>query len=361
MGKKISRFWAETSGSVAVIIGISLAVVAGFAALAIDLGHLGSVKSELQQAADAGALGGARALITQVPAAVPFVNKPNFVDAPGIATDTVKLNYADGNVLANADVQAGYWDLTWHWNTAPKDATTGAINLLPTTTPADPTRYVPAVRVKVDKAEGSNSGPVSNYLAGVIGTPTSKEAAQSVAGVFKVEGKGISSVPAQSCFPFAVPIKWVNDWQTNHLNDDPPLTVVIGSDYHAEDGGQWTSFLIDANNVPTIRDLINNGNPTPLSTGDQIWIQPGTKDTLFSDMSVDEGKIGLLPVVPDDYATHDYTTLLGFVAFYLDDAVGGAGKYIKGHFVKDYVDYDGTPGTPTNNYGAAGAKTALIN
>jgi Flp pilus assembly protein TadG len=361
MSKKIARFWAETSGAVAVIAGLSLAALAGFAALAIDLGHLGAVKSELQQAADAGALGGARALITQIPAAVPFVNKPNFVDAPTVATNTVKLNYADNHLLTNANVQAGYWDLTWRWNTAPKDATTGAINLLPTTTPFDPTRYVPAVRVKVDKAAGSNSGPVTNYLAGIIGTPTSKESSQAVAGVFKVDGKGIASVPAQSCFPFAVPVCWVNDWQANHLNDDPPLSVIIGSDYHAEDGGQWTSFLIDANNVPTIRDLIDNGNPTPLSVGDRIWIQPGTKTTLFVDMSVNEGKIGLLPVVPDDYATHDYTTLLGFVAYYLDDAVGGSGKYIKGHFVKDYVDYDGTPGTINNNYNASGAKTSLVN
>ena len=36
----------------------------------------------------------------------------------------------------------------------------------------------------------------------------------------------------------------------------------------------------------------------------RIYIQPGTKSTLYSDLAVDKGKIGLLPVVMDDFATH---------------------------------------------------------
>ena len=144
---------------------------------------------------------------------------------------------------------------------------------------------------------------------------------QAVAAVFPRKGKGINSVPAQSCLPFATPISWV----TAHWNDDPPTSFRIGSTYHSEDGGEWTSFLIDANNVPTIRDLIVNGNPTPMTVGDNIYIQPGTKSVLYSDLAVDIGKIGLLPIVADDFATHEYTPLLGFVAFYLEDT-GGSGE-----------------------------------
>ena len=132
---------------------------------------------------------------------------------------------------------------------------------------------------------------------------------------------------------------------THHINDDPPTSFRIGSTYHSEDGGEWTSFLIDANNVPTIRDLIVNGNPDPLTVGDNIYIQPGTKSVLYSDLAVDVGKIGLLPIVRDDFATHEYTPLLGFVPFYLE-ATGGSGEsaYVQGHFVKDYVFYDANPG-----------------
>ena len=88
-----------------------------------------------------------------------------------------------------------------------------------------------------------------------------------------------------------------------------------------------------------------DGNPTPLTVGDHIYIQPGTKSVLYSDLAVDIGKIGLLPVVADDFATHEYTPILGFAAFYLEDC-GGSGNsaYVQGHFVKGYVDYDGTPG-----------------
>ncbi len=151
-----------------------------------------------------------------------------------------------------------------------------------------------------------------------MGIADASPSAQAVAAVFPRKGKGIKSVPAQSCFPFATPLSWV----TEHWNDDPPTSFRIGSTYHAEDGGEWTSFLIDANNVPTIRDLIVNGNPDPLTVGDNIYIQPGTKSVLYSDLAVDIGKIGLLPIVADDFATHEYTPLLGFVAFYLEDYRG---------------------------------------
>ena len=75
---------------------------------------------------------------------------------------------------------------------------------------------------------------------------------------------------------------------------------------------------------------------------------------------MDIGKTGLLPVVCDDFSTHEYTPLLAFVAFYLEDT-GGSGNscYIQGHFVRSYVDYDGTPGG-TYNFGASAAAPALV-
>ena len=192
-----------------------------------------------------------------------------------------------------------------------------------------------------------------------MGIADASPSAQAVAAVFPRKGKGITSVPAQSCLPFATPISWVRA----HWNDDPPTSFRIGSTYHSEDGGEWTSFLIDANNVPAIRNLIDNGNPTPIKVGDNIYIQPGTKSVLYTDLAVDIGKIGLLPIVEDDFATHEYTPLLAFVAFYLEDC-GGSGNsaYVQGHFVKGYVDYDATPGPPNGSlyFGADAATPALV-
>ena len=78
MSKKLAGLMAETSGAVAVITAIALVVICGAAALAIDLGHLVSVKNELQIAAEASALGGARALCTQIPGSLSFVDIPNW-------------------------------------------------------------------------------------------------------------------------------------------------------------------------------------------------------------------------------------------------------------------------------------------
>jgi len=358
MSKKLAGLMAETSGAVAVITAITLVVICSAAALAIDWGHLASVKNELQIASEASALAGARALCKQIPGSLSFVAIPNWVDGALATDDILKKNAADSVLLSSADIQLGVWDLTWHWSTAPKDTTTGAIQLLPQSTTCDST-HIPAVRVKIDKDTGVNNGKVQFSLAQVMGISDATPAAQAVAAVFPRKGAGIKSVPAQSCFPFATPLSWV----TEHWDDDPPTSFRIGSTYHSEDGGEWTSFLIDANNVPTIRDLIENGNPTPLSVGDNIYIQPGTKSVLYSDLSVDIGKVGLLPIVADDFATHEYSPLLGFVAFYLEDC-GGSGNsaYVQGHFVKGFVDYDGTPGPPGGSlyFGADAATPALV-
>jgi Flp pilus assembly protein TadG len=355
MLKQLVKSLADPSGSVALITAIGLLAVCGGAALATDIGHLVSVKSELKIAAEAGALAGARGLCTQIPASASFIDKPNWTNGNAMITDILGKNSADGHALTSADTQVGYWNLTWHFNTAPRDPDTGAITLLPATTPPNPL-YVPAVRVKIDKTSGVNNGKVVFSLAKILGYNDSSSSAQAVAAVFPRQNQGILTVPAQSCFPFAIPLNVV----TQHYNDDPAPSFDIGSTYHTDDGGQWTSFTVDANNVPTIRDLIDNGNPTPLSVGDQIYIQPGTKSTLYSDFSDMTGKIGLLPVVPDNFATHDTSPIVGFVAFCVDGA-GGSGNsaYVRGHFVNGYIDYDGTPGG-TYNFGASAGAPALV-
>lgn len=358
MWKKLARLMGETSGAVAVVTGIALVAICGAAALATDWGRLSSVQNELQVAADASSLSGARALCKQIPG-TSFVAIPNWGEGTTYTAEILGKNAADGVLLANADIQLGVWNLAWQWSTAPRDGTTGTIQLLPQSTKLDAT-HLPAVRVKIDKKAGENNGPVQFSLARVMGINDASPSAQAVAAVFPRKKWGIKSVPAQSCFPFATPISWVRD----HINDDPPTPFRIGSTYHSEDGGEWTSFLIDANNVPAIRDLILNGNPDPMTVGvDNIYIQPGTKSVLYSDLAVDVGKIGLLPIVVDDFATHEFSPLLGFVPFYLE-ATGGSGTscYVQGHFVKGFVDYDATPGPSDESlyFGADAATPSLV-
>jgi hypothetical protein len=107
----------------------------------------------------------------------------------------------------------------------------------------------------------------------------------------------------------------------------------IGIHYPTSEAGQWTSFQFDSNSVPTIRDLIANGNPTPLSVGDDIWIQPGTKTTLYS--SVQIGAEVLLPIV-QNADTHAFVPVIGFIGFHITASVGGSGKYIERYFLPSF-------------------------
>ena len=56
------RIFKQERGAVLVLVGVLMFVLIGFAALAIDLGHLYVVRNELQNAADSGALAGAHNL-----------------------------------------------------------------------------------------------------------------------------------------------------------------------------------------------------------------------------------------------------------------------------------------------------------
>lgn len=328
MGSKVRGFFSDTSGAIAIVTALTIAILLGMAALAIDVGHLMVVKSELQKAADAGALAGARAMVPYVTTSLP--PQPNWSQGQAKATQTAQLNKADGQLLTNCQVQTGYW------NTATRILQSTGI------TPGN--NDSPAVRVTAAKAAGQNGGPVELFFGTILGLNTSNVSAQALAMIAPLGG-----IPAHGGgFPLAVPKALVDQY----WYQDPPVSFKIGSTYHSPDGGQWTSFLANENNVPTIRKLMEEGNPAPLNVGDNIWIQPGTKATLYADAAAYVGQTFVLPVVTTDFDTHSYTPILGFVSFYVEDAQGGSGKYVEGHFVKDRPVPGAIPGGPYYNGGS---------
>jgi hypothetical protein len=144
---------------------------------------------------------------------------------------------------------------------------------------------------------------------------------------------GPYNIPPGGAFPLAVPKELLDQYQWDR---QPPETVQIGG---GGDDGQWTSFVIGANDVPTIRELMASGNPSDLKIGDNIWIVPGTKTTLYEEAAA---KIGgppvVVPVVNTDFSTQSYTPILGFASLVIEDAQGGADKYIRGHFVRNVIN-----------------------
>jgi Flp pilus assembly protein TadG len=339
--KRLRDLGDDQTGSFAIWGAIAIVVIMGFAALALDVGHLVTAKSELEKAADAGALAGARAL-NLIP---PY---PNFTNSSIVATATVKENKVNQNLITDCAVQVGYWDLTWKSGSAPA-------NLLPTGTTPSATQ-LPACKVTLSKSSGNNGGPLTMWFAQFLGVKVDPLSASAVATM--VAQSPVVNIPAGDAFPVATPISWVKQmWNPNADS----ASFRIGSAYHSPDGGQWTSFLIDANDVPTIRSLIDNGNPTPLKIGDNIYIEPGTKTTLYSEAATKIGQTVLLPIVCDSFDTHAWTPLLAWVPFYIEDAQGGSGKYIQGHFVAHYNAPSATGSSNAPNYGAIGYNAKLVN
>jgi Flp pilus assembly protein TadG len=337
MKQGIKQLVADQSGVIAVWAAIAFVGLAGFAALVVDIGRLAIVRGELQKAADAGALAGARGLTGAT---------PNWTNAQGLATATAKENKANGSLITNCDVQVGYWDLSWTQATAP--ASLKSSGIVPTS------QDVPAVKVTISEAPGQNSGSLAMLFGSVLGVNSTTVQAQTTACSIPMP---VNKIDAGQAFPMATPVSFVNQLR----GTSPPPSFRIGSAYHDPTGGQWTSFLTDANNVPAIRQLIDSGNPGPLKVGDQIWVQPGTESTLYNEAETLKGRTMLLPVVANDFNTHDDTPILAFVPFYIEDAAGGNAKYIQGHFVNSYNVPGGIGAAGTPNYGAMAGAPKLMN
>jgi Flp pilus assembly protein TadG len=307
----------------------------GFAALAIDYGRLTLIQAELQNAADAAALIGASKL-NPTPSGS---SDPIWGLAETAARTAIGLNKAERSALTHATATAGYWDIT--------QATNG---LQPNTKSPGPNDK-PAVQVTVKRAAGLNGGPVALLLAPLIGTNVADVGVVATAVLAPFGGARPGQV-----FPVAIG-KCLYDRYWDSVKNEPkkaasadpllgtdypqvvgqPYEFRIPSAYHTDDPctwGQWTSFQLDANDVTTIRALIENGNPTAFGIGDSIWIQPGTKTALYAAVPVP--KDICLPVVLDP-DTHDFEPVLAFAAFHISASVGGSSKYIQGHFISDTI------------------------
>jgi hypothetical protein len=208
------------------------------------------------------------------------------------------------------------------------------------------------VKVTIRKTAGQNHGPLSMLFASIMGVRSKDVGAQSVACAIPAP---VNCIDAGVGFPLATPVSFVRAlWDKN-----PPESFRIGSCYHDPTGGEWTSFLVDANDVPIIRALIDSGNPGPIKVGDQIWIQPGTKTSVYYEAANRIGDIVMLPIVPDDFLTHDHNPILAFVPFKIEDACGGDNKYIQGHFVPNY-QVPGIGASCTPFFGGMAAIPRLI-
>lgn len=163
------------------MIAIMLVVLLGMAAFAIDVGHLMIVRNELRNAADAGALGGARQLYTGVTATGIIVNTV----ANTVASDAAAANGSDNFPAEVPVVERGHWC----FGCVGADGAPGVFTANDSTDPysfvglsfasldVDPS-YINAVRVVAGRGPAT---PAASFFARIFGYSGFDMSAESVA------------------------------------------------------------------------------------------------------------------------------------------------------------------------------------
>jgi Flp pilus assembly protein TadG len=275
-------------GATMVFVAICIFMIIALTALAVDIGHLVVTKNELQNAADAGALAGARVL---------YINDGQSVNpsANQIAIDTAISNTSD-----NIAVEVGAGDaLRGHWSFAAQEFWPNETVFTPPILwdvsteelDADP-NFINAVQVTAHR----DSTPVASWFARIFGFSGFSQSATAVAYI------GF----AGTLLPFEIdqPIAICEEALTATGNYSCTVGRMINSGQNVADSetGGWTSLnqglddngtLIDdpcngGTNSQEVSGLVNNGcggsgaNPTPLLLGRDIATNGGQIQSAFT-------------------------------------------------------------------------------
>ena len=262
----------------------------GFAALALDIAHLVSVKRELVKAAEAGALSGARGLWPPDFSAATFpdpwgdTRDPYCAHGEAMALTTATQNLVNGTNLTTDEVtaEAGRWDYATK-----------------TFTPGD-TPNANGVRVTTHRND------VPMILAQVLGQGPRNLSASAIAVMDFVSQIGAG------CLPIAVNKDYAYKHQGLYINFTPDPS----------DNAGWFTDPPDTANARTIRDYINNAACDPLHIGDIINLQNGNDASCLQDLrnklaavvAAGGNWVVCLPVVNVDRFNQD-TPIANFVSF----------------------------------------------
>ena len=287
----------DQRGVTAIMVAICLFVLIGFGALAVDIGHLCVAHNELQNAADAGALAGARFLYNDDGTAVnPGANQIAYDAATANMSEQnpVDVNWTGGNA---GDAQRGHWSFATRTFT-PNDS------LLPTelwgVSTADldtDTDFINAVKVTARR----QATPIASFLAGIFGHVSFEDAANATAWL----GYAGTLPPNEVDQPIAI-------CQDSILNDSGEYTCNVGrminsgQDNATNETGGWTSFNQDdpctgGTNAQEVKSLVcADGNPEIIFLGENMATNGGDIQSAFNKLiqcwDANTSKIRLWPL-----------------------------------------------------------------
>jgi hypothetical protein len=269
----------DQRGATAVMVSLVLFLLLGCAMLAIDTGHLFVARNELQNAADAGALAGARFLYNEDGS---LVNEGANQIAYDAATANkseklpVDVNWSGGNA---GDVQRG------HWSFATRTFTPNA-SLLPVDLwdrsadelDADPD-FINAVRV-VSRREAP---AVAAFFARIFGHEDFRLAADAVAYI----GFAGTLAPGEGDQPIAICKQSIIDENGKYSGCNIGRMLNSGGSNATHNTAGWTNFSqpCETANAFEMRGLIcGGGNPGMLTYGSGIGAVGGVQDNVFREL-----------------------------------------------------------------------------
>lgn len=323
---------SKPKGAVSIIFSILLLILFGFAAIAVDIGYMAVAKSELQNAADAGARAGA----------LRFYEKgtgPNWANVQQRAEELAELNPSTGSpvVLASAP-EVGYWNLA-----TGGQAIQSPIGFSPTA------QDLPAVKVTASRTGAGDGGPITTLFARTLNIDSAPLTASAIAVV-----SGPGYVDQRSLFPFAMSeCLYLTHWNPiatppgpfnsqaafilttskTALDENPELSRCE----NAELLGTWTSLKHFKSGADAIKELIRKEvDSAAIAIGDSIPLLTGVEATVFGVIedclasSVFNCRFVTVPVV--ETASRDNQAVIAFACLEIISAQQGGRRPLQNTF-----------------------------
>jgi hypothetical protein len=274
--KRRDSFFRESCGSASVMFGILMFVFIGLLAFVIDLAHVQNVKNELQNAADAAALAGARALMPYTGVGKPpwdISDPPPCEVARDAAMGTMDpsfVNYVDMGpkqrkiTIDPNEVITGYWDYK------PMEASSGKFSGPSCNSSTNAVKVT--ARMRGDLSQGS----VTMTLAQIFGVSTVNPSATAIAAVGY-----LTTLPKNSAGGFlALDHDYLSKaYEFWKQNPNQPFYFILGpsggqQSYQYADNGSW-ALPEGYNGANDINTFITDGTQTAVETNDSVNLNNG--------------------------------------------------------------------------------------
>jgi hypothetical protein len=262
----------EQRGVTLILIALLILIFIGVAALAIDIGHLFVVRNELQNAADAGCLAGARFLYSGDGMAV-NENANQIAYQAAVANKSernpVEVHWGSGD--NEGDIERGHW--CFATRTFMPNESTQPVDLwdVSAETLDSNLDFINAIRVKTRRQDT----PAASFFARVFGYENFSLSTEAIAYI----GFAGTLTPGEGDQPIAICKEslLMNDQYTCSIG----RMITNEEQVAGQETGGWTDFNQDSpcftgTNAETVRSLIGNGgNPDPIILGQPIATHGG--------------------------------------------------------------------------------------